>query len=303
MTEHSEPKIGIVGKGAIGNLLAFKCTALQINYQLLLRTKQIFSLQVQDLSGQQHKITPFVADINQPENFDVLILPVKAYQVIPALTQLQSFIQPHHIIMLLHNGMGIIEQVSAMFPNNPLIAAITSYAAFKPSDEKLTETGLGETHLGWIKKPNYLLQQSITPVLSSLLPPSHWHNDINLALWKKLTINAVINPLTAIHNIKNGQLAENKYQTIIAQLCNELSELMQAIGYFIEVKKLNKNIMQVVESTANNYSSMHQDIHNQRPTEVDFINGYVVKVAESFNIATPINKQLLKHIKLLEVSL
>jgi 2-dehydropantoate 2-reductase len=300
MTIPTKPKIGIVGKGAIGGLLAFKCATLQLNYQLLLRTKQDLCLEVQDITGQQHTITPVVCDINQSANFDLLILPVKAYQVIPILSQMKSFIRPHHIIMLLHNGMGTIEQASSICPNNPLIAATTSYGAFKPVDNKLIETGLGETHLGWIKKPNTELLQTITLLLSSLLPPSTWHTDITSALWKKLAINAVINPLTAINNIKNGQLVDNKYQSIIFQLCSELSEVLLAIGYKFEVEQLVKNAMQVIEATANNYSSMHQDIHNQRITEIEFISGYVAKKAESLNIATPINNQLFEQVKALQ---
>jgi 2-dehydropantoate 2-reductase len=196
--------------------------------------------------------------------------------------------------------MGTIEQVRAMFPNNSLVAATTSYAAFKPADNKLIETGLGETRLGWIKKPNTELLQTISPLLSSLLPPSTWHTDITFALWKKLTVNAVINPLTAINNIKNGQLADKKYQSIIFQLCSELGNVLRAIGYQFEVEQLVKNAMQVIEATANNYSSMHQDIHNQRITEIEFINGYVVKLAESLSIATPVNKQLFEQVKLLQ---
>ena len=126
------PKIAIVGKGAIGGLVGFKCHQLNYDYQHLIKIqRQQQSFKVTDNAGESHNLRPNTSAITNPAKFDLLILPVKAYQVLPVLEQLQPFIQPNHVIVLLHNGMGTIEQVKAKLPN-PLIAATTSYAAFKP---------------------------------------------------------------------------------------------------------------------------------------------------------------------------
>lgn len=296
------PKMAIVGNGAIGGLIGFKCHHLGYDYQHLLKTQQQLSYTVTDISGVSHSLTPKASVITEPAQFDWLILPVKAYQVLPVLEQLRPFIQSKHIIVLLHNGMGTIEQVRDKLPINPLIAATTSYGAFKPDANTLIETGLGQTHLGWLGKVDVDLElkQSIESILSKLLPPSHWHQDISLPLWKKLAINAVINPLTAIHNIKNGELAAIKYSNSIATICDEIAKVMNALGYSVDGAELVENVHQVITATANNYSSMHQDIHNQRPTEIEFINGYVVKMAERLKIATPVNKQCFEQVKVMQ---
>lgn len=293
------PKIAIVGTGAIGGLIGFKCHQLGYEYQHLIKTQQ-HSCTVTDIHGVSHSLTPETSVITQPAQFDLLILPVKAYQVLPVLDQLQSAIQPKHIIVLLHNGMGTIEHVRRRLPNNPLIAATTSYGAFKPDATTLIETGLGQTHLGWVYNIDAALKQKIEPILSALLPPSHWHQDISLALWKKLAINAVINPLTAIHNIKNGELADIKYRADITNICDEIAKVMGALGYSIASAELIKSVQQVITATGNNYSSMYQDIHNQRSTEIEFINGYVVKISESLSIATPVNRQLFEQVKVMQ---
>jgi 2-dehydropantoate 2-reductase len=229
-----------------------------------------------------------------------LILPVKAYQVMTVLQQLAPFIQPNHIIVLLHNGMGTIEQVKERLPNNPLIAATTSYGAIKHNANTLLETGLGQTHLGWIGTVDTTLKQSIEPLLSALLPPSNWHQDISLALWKKLAINAVINPLTAIHNLKNGELVDIKYSANISNVCFEISRVMEALDYSIDSTELFVNVQQVITATANNYSSMHQDIKFKRRTEIEFINGYITAKATQLNIKVPHNQRLLEQIRQLE---
>jgi 2-dehydropantoate 2-reductase len=199
--------------------------------------------------------------------------------------------------MLLHNGMGTIEQVRAMFPNNPLVAAITSYGAFKPDINTLIETGLGQTDLGWIGNVDTALKQSIEPILSTLLPPSNWHQDISLALWKKLAINAVINPHTAIHGIKNGKLADKEYTVSVTNACDENATVMRALNYAIDSAELFKNVQQVISATANNYSSMHQDVRFERQTEIEFINGYIISKATDLNIKVPHNQRLVEQIR------
>jgi 2-dehydropantoate 2-reductase len=296
----SFPRLAIVGKGAIGGLIGFKCHQLGYTCQHLIKTQQQSLFKVTDITGVLHSYTPNISVITKPNQFDVLILPVKAYQVMSVLQQLAPFIQPKHIIVLLHNGMGTIEQVKKQLPNNSLIAATTSYGAFKPDANTLLETGLGQTHLGWIGTVDKRLKKLIEPILSALLPPSKWHQDISLALWKKLAINAVINPLTAIHNLKNGELADTKYNTQISNICFEISMLMSALDYSIKSTDLVENVQQVITATANNYSSMHQDLKFKRHTEIEFINGYVISKATELNIEVPHNQRLLEQIRQLE---
>ncbi len=294
------PQFAIVGKGAIGGLIGFKCHQLGYDYQHLVKLKHQLLFKVTDIEGVLHSFVPNSTVITLPSQFDILILPVKAYQVMSVLEQLKPFIQPRHIIVLLHNGMGTIEKVKKRLPNNPLIAATTSYGALKLDADTLTETGLGQTHLGWLSNVDVELKQLIEPILSALLPPSNWHQNIALALWNKLAINAVINPLTAIHNLKNGELAKSKYNTIISNICYEIAIVMQALGYPADNLELFKNVQRVIIATANNYSSMHQDLKFKRQTEIEFINGYVTSQATELNIKVPFNQRLLKQIRQLE---
>jgi 2-dehydropantoate 2-reductase len=294
------PQLAIVGKGAIGGLIGFKCHQLGYDYQHLVKSEHELPFKVMDIVGVSHSFVPNSTIITMPSQFDLLILPVKAYQIMSVLEQLEPFIQPKHIIVLLHNGMGTIEKVKEKLPNNPLIAATTSYGALKLDADTLTETGLGHTHLGWLSNVDVRLKQSIEPILSALLPPSKWHQNIGLALWNKLAINAVINPLTAIHNLKNGELAKVKYNTIIFDICYEIAIVMQALGYPADNLELFKNVQRVITATANNYSSMHQDLKFQRRTEIEFINGYVTSQATELNIKVPFNQRLLKQIRQLE---
>lgn len=299
-TKLDGPKLAIVGIGAIGGLIGFKCHQLGYYYQHLVKTQQQTLFKVTDIAGISYSFVPNSNVITMPKQFDLLILPVKAYQVMAVLKQLEAFIEPRHVIVLLHNGMGSIEQVKKQLPHNPLVAATTSYAALKPNANSLIETGLGQTHLGWLGEVDIKLKQLIEPILSAILPPSNWHQDIGLALWNKLAINAVINPLTAIHNLKNGELSDVKYNTAIHDICCEIANVMQALSYSTDSLQLIKNVRQVIAATSNNYSSMYQDLKFKRPTEIAFINGYVASKASELNIQVPHNQRLLEQIRQLE---
>lgn len=293
-------QIAIVGQGAIGGLIGFKCHQLGYAYQHLLRTPHQNSLKVTEINGKRHELKANNVGLTQATEFKTLIIPVKAYQVMDVLTQLLPLIQSRHTLVLLHNGMGTAELVKQRFPDNPLVVATTSYGAYKPSKDSLIETGIGHTHLGWLTEAERPLQSIIESDLSALLPLSTWHNDITLALWKKLVINAVINPLSAIHNIKNGQLSEAKYQAAIFDICAEISSVMNSLHYKTTVQSLVESVRQVITATANNYSSMHQDIASKRRTEIEFINGYIIKKGQDLNVATPHNQYLFEQIRRLE---
>ncbi|MFQ3237185.1 MAG: 2-dehydropantoate 2-reductase [Paraglaciecola sp.] len=289
-------KIGILGNGAIGNLLALKCHKLHQSFSLLTRTAKPFCLSAADRNGSQYNIPIAVCGISQAKQFDLLILPVKAYQVLPALKQMAGSLTSRQTLVLLHNGMGVLERAQSLLPHIPLIAATTSHAAYKPTMTKVHETGIGMTHCGYIKQPKGNAQQTVVTLLDKLLAPCTWHSNINAPLWQKLAINAVINPLTALQQIRNGQLTQPEYRLVITDICTETAAVMRACGYPATAVQLVKAVDQVIKSSADNYSSMFQDIFYQRKTEIDFINGYIVAQGQKLGIDTPIHVQLTKDI-------
>jgi 2-dehydropantoate 2-reductase len=292
--------IAIVGNGAIGNLLAANSQKLQLNYHLLTRNGLQLELSIRRFEQQQQLFTPPIKSIHAPGDFDILLLPLKAYQIVPAIEQLRAHLQPRQTLVLLHNGMGSIEQVKLLLPNNPIVAATTSYAAYKPSADTMIETGLGHTHGGWVSSniPSY--REQVESLFSAILPPCTWHQDIELALWNKLAINAVINPLSAIYQISNGQLKAEQYQHDIAQLCAENAIVMQACGFATSQSELLERVHQVISNTAQNYSSMNRDIALGLPSEIDYSNGYLVQQAKKHKISVSLNTRLIGEIKKLE---
>ncbi|YCO04340.1 2-dehydropantoate 2-reductase [Vibrio sp. VNB-15] len=288
----------ILGPGAVGSLWATKFKHAGHNVSLWGRSSE---------SKQQLQL-----DDNLPTSFtnqhipsvkcaDLIVITVKAWQVETAIEPLLPYISTDTIIMLMHNGMGTAPLIEAKLADNPLIVATTTHGAYKPSKEQVLHTGQGNTQLGGFNAKGAQCG-FLADVMNHALPEVNWNPNINAALWTKLAINCAINPLTAIHQCKNGELAAAEFATKLANLTRELVEVMNKEEIEVDFDSLHTTIMQVVNATAANYSSMRQDVFHQRRTEIDFITGYLLKAAEKYQMSTPENAKLYQRIKQIEQS-
>jgi len=288
--------IVIVGPGAIGSLWAYNLNIAGHSVSLWSRQQNpSISLQLDNHSAIEFKNNYR----DKLASADVLLVTVKAPQVQSAIKSMALNIPKETIVVLMHNGMGTAETINTLLPNNPLVIAITTHGAFRPKPFQVQHTGKGHTQLGGYndagKRCDFL-----QPVFEHALPKATWHSDILNPIWHKLAINCSINPLTAINQVKNGQLSCPNYQKIITSLAEEISQVLNAEGILITSDSLINKVNQVIEATSKNHSSMHQDIYHKRPSEIDFITGYLLQRAKAHNILVPINEKLFQQIKQIE---
>ncbi len=288
----------ILGPGAVGSLWATKFKLAGHNVSLWGRrsnSEQLLQLDDNPTISFSNQHIPSV------QNADLIVVTVKAWQVENAIEPLLPYISTDTIIMLMHNGMGTAQLIEAKLADNPLIVATTTHGAYKPSKEQVLHTGQGNTQLGGFNAKGAQCD-FLAEVMNHALPEVNWNPNINAALWTKLAINCAINPLTAIHQCKNGELAAPEFATELANITRELVEIMNKEGIKVDFDSLHTTVMQVVNATAANYSSMRQDVYHQRRTEIDFITGYLLKAAEKHHISTPENAKLYQRIKQIEQS-
>ncbi|MGR5156027.1 2-dehydropantoate 2-reductase [Vibrio owensii] len=288
----------ILGPGAVGSLWATKLKLAGHNVSLWGRSsnsEQLLQLDDNPAISFSNQHIPSV------QNADLIVVTVKAWQVEGAIEPLLPYISEDTTVMLLHNGMGTAPLLEAKLPDNPLIVATTTHGAYKPSKEQVLHTGQGNTQLGGFNAKGAQCD-FLAEVMNHALPEVNWNPNINAALWTKLAINCAINPLTAIYQCKNGELAAPEFATELANITRELVEVMSKEGIKVDFDSLQTTVLQVVNATAANYSSMRQDVFHQRRTEIDFITGYLLKAAEKYQISTPENAKLYQRIKQIEQS-
>ncbi|MGF1801121.1 2-dehydropantoate 2-reductase [Vibrio gigantis] len=285
--------ITIVGPGAIGSLWAIKLFQAGHNVSLWSRSSETSI----DLSlDEQTSLSFSNNDIEKLSESDLVIVTVKAWQVKEATIPLLQYLDPDTILMFMHNGMGAVDNIATQINAHPIVLATTTQAAFKPDRNSVSHTGLGQTQLGAF---NLKGQQCtfLVDVLEHALPTVNWNPEIRTALWTKLAINCAINPLTGLEQVKNGELADQRFVETLNSIIRELTQVMQAEGIACSFDELENSVIKVIQATAQNNSSMKQDMFYQRKTEIDFITGHLIKTALKHQIEVPINKRLFELVK------
>lgn len=290
--------IVVLGPGAVGSLWALHLHSA--GHQVAVWSRQAqptITLQLDE----EEPISFRNQNLDTLTNADLLLITVKAWQVETALQPLLPHLNRETILLFMHNGMGAVEAIHESVANFPVVLATTTHGALKMTLSQVRHTGLGQTQIGPYN-PLGARCDFIAEVFQHALSPATWNPEIQQALWCKLAVNCAINPLTAIHQCANGALAAPEFTPIITAILDEVVAVMQAENVHSDRAVLHELIYQVIHSTAANRSSMHQDVFHRRPTEIDFITGYVVRKGEQHGIATPVNSKLYQQIKTLEQS-
>lgn len=289
----------IIGAGAIGCLWAVNLLKSGQNVHLVSKNMSTFdNLHYQNIKGENFNFECSISNNLLPQKTPILVC-VKAPQVKQALLKQRDNICQEQVIILMHNGMGTAEQIADIFPNNPIICATTANASLLISPFNIKQTGLGVTYLGAFNVQAKPVAELIKQ-LNNALDDCYWSDDIEQKLWLKLIINIAINPLTAIYQVNNGKLSEQQFQSKITTIIKEAAPVFIKQGVTFTEEELFIIINNVITATAGNYSSMNRDIFLNRPTENEYINGYLLKKASQYNIETPLIKSLYEQIKVLE---
>jgi 2-dehydropantoate 2-reductase len=305
-------RIGIIGRGAIGVNIAFNLQFTQsIQTTLLVREHYDRSdvLSLLTVGGETHTIKCEQAYISKSalQLLDVIILPVKQYQIERVLQDIAEYLDTKTTVLLLHNGMGGIQLVKKYLPNNPLLVATTTDGVYKISTTGFIQTAVGQFDVGAIyeeiadedivdeenaiKKYNH----STWDYLHYIHPNILWRSDMAFALYQKLAVNAAINPLTALKNCKNGELVN--YSEEVKKVKEEIFDLYEFMNLPIDNHALSLHIDSVIQLTKENYSSMHQDFQNDRETEVEGILGFLLEKGKETGMKMTFIQTLYEQIK------
>ncbi len=124
--------------------------------------------------------------------------------------------------------------------------------------------------------------------------------DFRSQQWNKLFANAVINPITAITREKNGIMLSKHLEGTVERIIDECVAVSEKEGLNFDRSKIRKFVYSVASKTSTNTSSMLQDVLKGRRTEIDSINGYVIRLAKKHAISVPANETLYALVKSIE---
>lgn len=211
-----------------------------------------------------------------------LLVACKAYDARPAVMALAHRLGPDADVMLLQNGLGSQDEVAASLPGRRCIYASSTEGAYRPAAWHTEFAGHGHN---WLGDPSHPVPPPWLADLNRAGIPHQWTPDILGRLWRKLALNCAINPLTVLHDCRNGGLTEHVGE--VANLCAELAELLQCCGQPDAATDLHSEVLRVIQATAHNYSSMHQDVSHGRRTEIGYLLGHACATANRHDLSLP----------------
>ncbi len=236
-----------------------------------------------------------------------LLVCTKAQQTLSALHGVREYLADGAIIVLLQNGLGIAEQIQAECPGSTVLQASTTEGAFRRKRFDLVHAGRGATQLGQpslssTDTPQARLPSEALATLAASLsfPPLDVtvSDNIDAVLWRKLAINCAINPLTVKYRCRNGELLDKPDALAdMAELVAEIEQLSATLGRQAWIYPLLEQVQKVARDTAQNRSSMLQDIEAGRVTEIDYITGYLCRLAAEHGLGLPHNQALLEAVR------
>ncbi|MBM3238603.1 2-dehydropantoate 2-reductase [Candidatus Poribacteria bacterium] len=307
-------KIAIIGPGAMGCLFAGLLTESGHEVWLLdknpQRAKKLSQtgLYIEGIGGcriVKLMVTSNLYDITAPRQSrdrpDLVFVWVKAYDTVDAIRMAHPILADHTHVISLQNGLGNLEAIAQIVNPEKIIGGITSHGATLIDIGHIRHAGKGDTIIGRMNKQIDDELHQIADLLSEAGIETKVSSDVEGAIWSKLVINAAINPLTAITRLKNGQLLESDETRRLLDLVAEESEkIVQLAGITLAYPDIKSKVYDVCQATAQNTSSMLQDILRGKRTEIDAINGAIVEKAKDLNIDAPVNEMLTCLVKTLE---
>lgn len=302
-------KIVVVGPGAIGCLVAANLSRAKVDLWLLDKNPERAErlnksgISVSGLGGDWKAPVRVTSDAKEIGQADLVIISVKSYHTKDAIDQARPLVGEGTQVLTLQNGIGNIEIISEAVGSEKVIGGITNLGATLLAPGKVKFAGKGETVIGRLDGKMPGLVRSIREIFNKCGLEMRLTQDIKGLLWSKLVISAGINALSAITCLHNGDLL--KYEgtrKILRGAVTEATRIAKRKRIKLVYDDPLAKAEAVCEATSGNISSMLQDVMLKKRTEIDFINGVVVRLGQELNIPVPYNAMLADLVKTVEAS-
>ena len=292
----------VFGAGAIGSFFGGMLSKKE-NVILIGRKKHVDEINKSGLviSGKTNlkvNVKSYESVDKISEDIDLVLLTVKSYDTINACIELKKIISENTIVLSLQNGLNNIEKIKRFVDKKNIIAGITTNGVVFERPGLIIHTGIGYTTIGEIEKASTKRIKKVIDVFNKAGIKTSLNPDIKKEIWIKGIVNSSINPITTFFDCKNGYLIKNPVlKNIVEKICIESTNIARSNGIDISISDTLKKTMSVINDTKDNYSSMLQSYKNNRPLEIDSINGFLIEIGKKNNVVTILNEMLVYSLR------
>ncbi len=298
----------VVGAGALGSLIGARLSKTRASVSLFNTNREHMEairhkgLDIEELDGtvSNYRIDSYYEVDKLPPLPDIVLVLVKSYVTQEAVLLVHGICSPSTVFLTLQNGIGNWERIAEITGRQAVLAGSTAQGSTLLGPGAIRHGGNGATYIGEPGGPTSERVGRIVEVFRESGMVTEPSDQVERLIWEKLIVNVGINAITGLTGVRNGSIAQVKEA---AELCRsavgEAIAVARAKGFPIGEEMIER-VIGVARATARNRSSMGQDVDKKKRTEIDAINGAVVRFAEEAGISTPVNRTLTLLIKVLE---
>jgi 2-dehydropantoate 2-reductase len=309
MTATSWPRVAVVGAGAVGGYFGAMLARAGAPVTLIGRQPHVDvwardGLFLDSAEFQERIRVAASTNVAAARDAELVLFSVKSPDTEQAARDLAPYLRDAALIVSLQNGVDNVERMRRMAALDP-IAAVVYVASSMPDPGRVKHGGRGDLLIGDLPgragptRPDLLARVSAWFEAAGV--PCRVSADVEADLWTKLILNAGLNPVSAIARATYGEaVAIPEGRELIKQLVNECVAVARAGGVGLPPNDYVETVWRFAESVSHVYSSTAQDLERGKPTEIDALNGFVVRRGAELGVPTPVNQALVALVKLRE---
>jgi 2-dehydropantoate 2-reductase len=292
-------KVAVMGAGAVGCYYGAMLARAGHEVCFIGRPRHVEAVNARGLILETGRFTETLrvrasVDATEVAEVDLILFCVKSNDTIAAGREMGPHIKDTAAILSLQNGVDNAERLQALL-DKPVAPVAVYVATDMPAPGHVRHHGRGELVIG-----TGGTSAKIAATFADAGVPAEVSARVVEALWAKLIVNCSYNALSAIAQLPYGRMIElDGVVHVMRNVVDECIAVATALGVSTPADILEA-VRGIAASMPNQFSSTAQDLARGKPTEIDHLNGYVVRKARELGMATPANQTLLVAIKLLE---
>jgi 2-dehydropantoate 2-reductase len=296
----------VVGAGAVGCYFGGMLARAGVTVTLIGRAAHVDAinrdgLTIDGLYIHERVCVNASTDVAAARGAKLVLFCVKTTDTDTAARAVQPFLAPDAVLISMQNGVDNVERIRAATGIDAVAAAVYVAAAMTAPGQ-LKHSGRGDLIVGRIgaKDPGAELN-SIAALFEHAGVPCRVAADIRPELWTKMLMNCAYNAVSALGRAQYGRIVRDPAaRELMRQAIEEAVAVAEAEGVSLSAGTMTDAAFALGEAMSGATSSTAQDLARGKATEIDSLNGYIVRQGLRHGIRTPVNQALHTLVKLLE---
>ena len=293
-------KVAVMGAGSVGCYYGGMLARAGHEVVLIARPQHVQAiskngLRMQTTTFDEHVRLTASSEPRAVQGAQLVLLCVKSTDTESAGALLGPHLAPDALVLTLQNGVDNAERLRSVLPQHAVAAAVVYVATEMAGPGHLRHHGRGEL----VIEPSSM-SEAVAQALIAADVPTEISDNVRGALWAKLILNCAYNAVSAIAQLPYGKtVAGEGIQDVMRDVVAECLAVAKAEGVQVQ-GDVEEAVARLASSMPNQSSSTAQDLARGKRTEIDYLNGLIVRRGEALGIPTPANRVLWALVKLLE---